>query len=130
MTLNPLIRLLPHGRRFRRGGVTKNPEMEISFCQFKLGRDLKEAHASFTVGYAFKLGADGKPRNVRKLLGDELSVEQAAECIAKWQFRNAAPNSLVTAYFRWDHGVGWTELKVSGKNFSQTIKIEGERCPY
>jgi hypothetical protein len=104
--------------------------MDITFCQFSVGDDIKQAHTSFTVGYSFRLDESGKPKNITRILGSQLSDEQVSACISGWQFSNGVPDSLVTAYFRWEHAIGWTELKVSGKDFSQKIKIEGEKCSY
>jgi hypothetical protein len=108
----------------------KKPETDITFCQLSVSDDDKNAHMSFTVGYSFRLDENGKPREIKKILGSQLNDEQAFACISRWQFPKGASDSLMTAYFRWEHAVGWTELKVSGKDFSQKVKIEGERCPY
>lgn len=111
-------------------GAIKKTEMDITFCQFSLNGDLKKAHTSFTVGYSFRIDENGKPKELNKIIGDQLSDEQVSNCISKWRFSNIDPKSMVTVFFRWEHAKGWTELKVSGKDFSQKVRINGEKCPY
>jgi hypothetical protein len=41
-----------------------------------------------------------------------------------------AANTRLIATFVWEHGIGWTELRVTGKGINQTIKLSGARCAY
>ena len=108
-------------------------ETEVTFCQFPLNEHTKEGNASFTLRYKIKIGDDGKPNQVFDLT--DLPVvyvnkEQAEMCIFNWRFPDLPNDSSLVVFFRWEHGKGWTELSITGKNFKQIIKLSGERCPY
>lgn len=108
----------------------RKTETNISFCQFSLSEDIKAAHESFSVAYTFRLDEEGKPKEIRRVRNSQLGDGPVIACISRWRFTNVAPNSAVVAHFWWEHGVGWTELRVAGKGFTQTLRIDGQRCPY
>lgn len=118
------------GFLFQIDDAAKKQKAEITFCQFSLSDEIKDGNSSFTVGYSFKLDDKGKPKDIKKILGDQLSDEKVISCLSGWHFSDVAYDSLITVFFRWEHAIGWTELTVSGKDFFQKIKIDGEKCPY
>ncbi|HEY8559488.1 MAG TPA: hypothetical protein VIL74_03720 [Pyrinomonadaceae bacterium] len=106
---------------------------EITFCQFPLSQNLKEGNVSFTLRYRFKVGEGGKPVqlvDLSKLPASYVSKEQAEKCISNWRFPDLTPDLSLVAFFRWEHGKGWTKLSIIGKEVNQTIELSGERCPY
>lgn len=104
--------------------------VEIAFCQFLLSDDLKQSNTSFTVSYSFRVDENGRPIDIKRVLGKDLFDDQAASCLSEWKFSGITSRSLLVAAFRWEHGIGWSDLTVTGTGFNQIIKLKGERCPY
>lgn len=103
---------------------------QISFCNFALSDSVKTGNASFNVIYSFDRGEDGRPIRVTKIFDDYIGEDRVSDCLSDWHFEGIKKGTHMIASFRWQHGVGWTEVGASGGGFSQKIKITGERCPY
>lgn len=118
---------------FEQSKGSQNLKMSVDFCHFPLPEYLKESYTNFTLVYLFLINEAGKPTQIKRILGKEISElkdEQVSECLSKWQFDGLARDTRIIVDFRWEHGIGWTEAGVSWKGFSQRIKLSGSRCQY
>ena len=93
----------------------------LSFCQLSLSERLKHANLSFTDGFVFKVDKNGKPVEIRRILGKWVDDQEVVSCVSKWQFSGFEEDSRVIVTFGWKHGVGWTGMRVVSKDFSQVI---------
>jgi hypothetical protein len=103
---------------------------EITFCNFELPDQIKTANASFNVSYSFELDEEGQPVSITKVRDDYVGEEKVTSCLRAWRFRGVRKGAKMVALFRWQHADGWVEVSVSGPDFSQRIKVTGDRCPY
>jgi hypothetical protein len=103
---------------------------EITFCNFDLPKEIKQANASFYVIYSFELNDEGTPVKIVKIIDEYVGLEKVASCLENWRFHGLKNGAHMTASFRWEHAEGWVEAVVTGPDFKQKIKISGERCPY
>jgi len=105
-------------------------EFEIAFCNFDLAAGVKQANASFYVSYSFIVDGEGRPTNITKLRNDYVDEKNVTSCLGEWRFRGVQKGAGVVALFRWQHAEGWVDVSISGPNFSEKIKLTGDRCPY
>jgi len=108
-------------------GQTRRPSADLTFCQFELSDNIKQPHIDFTEAYIFRIGPEGAPAKISRVLGNILNVDAVYRCMSNWRFRGLPKNSALTAYFRWENGMGWTQLRVVSKQFSQTIRTDSKR---
>lgn len=101
-------------------------EVLFSFCKFTLTNSQVQSNLSFTQMYTYKLSKDGKPVNLHRLGKDiYVSDESAAACFANWKFSGFSEGDRIVVFFRWEHGIGWTRMGISSKDFSQSV-INGD----
>ena len=103
---------------------------QITFCNFVLSDSVKVGNESFNVIYSFNIGEEGRPTQISRILDDYVGEARVSDCLSNWRFEGIKKGSHMIASFRWQHGVGWSEVGTSGGGFSQKMKITGERCPY
>ena len=103
---------------------------QIAYCLFSLPDDLKRTNTSFTLRFSFRLDEDGRPTDIKELQGTEVAEDEGASCISQWRFPGIDKGSLLLASFRWEHGVGWTYLSITGRQIYQTITIAGDLRPH
>jgi hypothetical protein len=103
-------------------------EVLSSFCQLSLSEYLRQANLSFTDSYVFKIDVGGKPVEIRNSRSKYTNEEEAVSCISTWKFSGIAPNSVFHVYFSWKHGVGWTQMEIKGKEFSQKTILADRDC--
>jgi hypothetical protein len=106
--------------------IQENVKSEITFCNFEVPAPIKRANASFYVTYSFELDDDGKPAKFSKVRDDYIGEDKVARCLGKWQFRGLSGGTTLVSVFRWQHGLGWVSLTITGKDFFQKIQIEGD----
>jgi hypothetical protein len=99
-------------------------ELEIVFCNLNIPEHIKSANASFTISYAFEIGAEGRPVKIAKIIDSYLSVEEVTPCLSEWRFQGIPKGSKLVASFRWRHGKGWDYLSVSGAQFSHKVIVQ------
>lgn len=100
----------------------------VSFCQFPMSREIMQANLGFREIISFQVDGDGRPFAIKKILGKYLSEDAVRQCISKWSFAGAESNSRFTVSFSWEHGVGWTRMRITGKNFSQVTLRASAVC--
>lgn len=114
---------------FNTKSVNAQKEVLSSFCRLSLSEELKQSNISFTDGFTFRLDKDGKPIDVKRTLGKYVEEEQVKSCLDNWKFSGFAENSRVSVYFSWKHGVGWTQMRITSKDFSQVVVAGNKSCP-
>jgi hypothetical protein len=103
---------------------------EVAFCNFELPRDIKIAHSTFDIVYSFEVNEDGQPVKITRVRDEHVGQATVAACLSEWRFHGIKKAVHMSATFQWQHGEGWTEISITGPDFSQKIKVNGERCPY
>ena len=108
---------------FSTQSVNAQKQVLSSFCQLSLSEDLKQSNLSFTDGFTFKLDKHGRPVGVKRTLGKYVKEEQVRSCLDNWKFSGFAENSRVSVYFSWKHGVGWTQMRITSKDFARVVVV-------
>lgn len=103
---------------------------EVTFCNFDLPRNIKVANATFDIVYSFEVDEEGRPVRITKVNDKYVGEGTVASCMESWRFHGIKNGTRMVALFQWRHGEGWTNINISGPDFSQKIKVGGERCPY
>lgn len=103
---------------------------EVAFCNFGVPRNVKVARSDFNLVYSFELSEEGQPVKIKKIKDDHVGESTVRSCLAGWRFKGHEKGSQIAVVFQWVHGEGWTEMSITGPDFSQKIRIIGERCPY
>lgn len=96
---------------------------EISVCDLEIPNSIKQANASFSVSYSFQLDKEGRPVKVSKIQDRYARKASVEACLSGWRFQGLPQGKHMVASLRWQHGKGWVEIAVVGKNFSQVLKI-------
>lgn len=96
---------------------------EIMFCKFDLPDQIKQAHASFSLIYSFQVDEEGQVVKPIKLTDDYVGEEIVFACLKNWRFKDVSHDSKMVMLMRWEHGIGWVSLSITGKNFSRVIRI-------
>lgn len=108
----------------------ERPQLEVTFCNFRLPAGIKQANASFYVSYSFMVDGEGKPTQIAKLRNDYVDGTEVSSCLEAWRLRGIPTGVAIVAIFRWEHAQGWVELSITGAGLNQRIRLTGERCPY
>ena len=110
------------------------PVIDIDFCQMPLAQWRKDAYLSFTVISSFTIDGNGVPKQIELFSSrgttDFVASSAPVECISRWRFKGIPEGTQFAASFRWEHGIGWTEMSIASPVFNQKIRLSGERCPY
>lgn len=117
---------LADNSRFESSASQSALASEISFCKFELPDYIKQAHASFNLIYSFEVDERGYAVRVHKITDDYVGQEIVSACIGQWRFHGIAKDAKMLMALRWEHGIGWVELSVKGKDFSQVIRIKDD----
>ncbi|MGH9875781.1 MAG: hypothetical protein ACRD9S_25290 [Pyrinomonadaceae bacterium] len=96
---------------------------EISVCDLEIQNSIKQANASFSVSYSFQLDKEGRPVKVSKIQDRYVRKGAVEACLSGWRFQGLPSGTQLVASFRWQHGKGWVEIAVVGKNFSQVVRL-------
>jgi hypothetical protein len=101
--------------------VAQVPKVNVVFCGFEPSKSLVQGHANFTLRVLFLIDQKGKPANPRQVGGFRVDQNQVKKCLSEWDFSGLSANSRVTARFTWKHGIGWTQMDVSGRELNVKI---------
>lgn len=113
-------------------GAFAQQEVLSSFCQFQLTENQRQANRTFTQGFRVSINKDGRVNEVKRILGKEewVATDRAEDCFAQWKFRGFDEGRTFVVYFSWEHGVGWTQMIISGGGYSQITRIgNSDPCP-
>lgn len=106
------------------GGTTAcagPPKDEVVICDVPVSSSVMQANATFNVVYTLDLDAEGRPTKIKPIRNDFLPSEPFQRCFAQWVL--PAKNRLVTVVFRWQHGVGWTDVVIVGLDINRKIVL-------
>lgn len=106
--------------------LKENIQTTITYCK------LPDFHfwRNGNLFYSFTIDQSGKTANIKNIRNDNISEEKVKSCISKWEIKGVPNNSPFVVYFEWKYGRGWTEQRIGGTDFSQTIKIDGTDYDY
>lgn len=93
----------------------------VSLCRLPVESEVNETNTNFTDSYKFRISKDGKPIKVESFQSRFTDVRDVISCLSDWKFTGFSEKSFFFVYFKWEHGVGWSEMRVFSKNFSQTV---------
>lgn len=99
---------------------------EIELCNYHVPPEIARANASFMVVYAVRVDSGGHAAVVEKVKNDFLSSEPFTACLRKWILPTS--NQKVVVTFAWQHGVGWTEIMISGPGIDTRIRVGQGAC--
>ena len=98
-------------------------KVEASFCKLSLSESIKQANATFTNHYFFRVDANGNPTEIRRLRGyDFINDDEVRDCIIDWNFSGFSEKTSFIIAITWKHGVGWLPMKIISKGYSKTVK--------
>lgn len=106
---------------------------EITFCQFDVAENIRHGNASYSIRYSFVPDSKGRPTKLTDLskLSDAFASNADVEsCISSWRLPSPLEGSPSTAFFRWEHAKGWTELIIRSGEFRHFIRLSGSGSPY
>jgi hypothetical protein len=99
--------------------------MQIELCDFKMPKEFARANATFLVAYGLQIGNDGRPTKVEKVkMANDFPIpdEPFVSCVKGWVL--PVVNQRASVLFEWKHGVGWTQIEISGSDFDYVIKVQ------
>ncbi|MGI8542983.1 MAG: hypothetical protein ACR2MD_05825 [Aridibacter sp.] len=99
-------------------------ETTISICNLPVPKGIKQANASFTVNYIFELEKDGKPKNLVKVRDRYVGIKNVSACLNDWRINVDSKDEKMVVNFRWEHGIGWTQILVLNTEYKYVINIK------
>jgi len=100
-----------------------------SFCQVSVADEIKQANMTFTETYSLSISKTGAPSGVRAVKVRFTRLEEIVDCLKEWRFKGFDEGSTCHAEFSWKHGIGWAQMRISCKNFSQQTILGDNACP-
>lgn len=95
--------------------------VEPSFCELAPPESVQQENTSFTEMFRFKLSDTGAPLPAVRLRGEFISANDFSKCVRTWKFHNFAAGDSFLIALRWEHPQGWTELRITSKDYSATF---------
>jgi|SRR5215510_8232328 len=100
-----------------------------SFCQVSIADEIKQANMTFTEIYSFKISKTGAPSDVSAVKVRFTRLEDIVDCLKEWRFKGFDEGSICHVEFSWKHGIGWVQMRISSKNYSQQTILGSSSCP-
>jgi len=97
------------------------PKDEVVICDVAPSPSVMQANVTFNVIFTLDLDSEGCPTKIKAIRNDYLPNEPFERCFAQWAL--PAKNRQVAVVFRWQHGVGWTDLIISGLDINRKIVL-------
>ena len=94
----------------------------IEFCDFNVPSVIAHANTSFSVVYSIEIDDSGNPVKVEKIMNRFLVDEPFIDCFMKWKL--PPEHGTIIIVMDWKHGVGWTQLSLSGKEIHRVFKFK------
>lgn len=101
-----------------RAQTANEKTVEPSFCELAPPESVQQENTNFTEMFRFKLSDTGAPMPAVRLRGEHINASEVTKCIKTWKFRNFEPGDSFLIAFRWEHGPGWTELRITSRDYS------------
>ena len=108
---------------------TTDKEILSSFCNLQIEDNVKHGNNTFTEFYYFEIDEEGKPKNVRERKAKFTHVQEVRDCLTKWKLNGFSQDSIFRVEFSWEHGLGWTQMRIINKEYSQTVLNGDKACP-
>ncbi len=108
--------------------VAQDRKALISFCNLSVNEEVNQANTHFTNRYRFRITEEGKPTSISVANSKFVKLEDIEACLTDWKFVGFSKKNLFVLYLKWEHGVGWSEMKIISKDFSQTISQGSRDC--
>jgi len=102
----------------------------IELCPLQVQEPGISGNASFNVVYAFDVGPDGTPTNIRAVSSKFVEEDLVRKCLENWRLPEQAEKTRLGIIFRWEHAKGWVSLVIFGEHLSEEIRISGDLSPY
>lgn len=106
-----------------------NRQVISAFCDIPISDHLKQANTTFTDVYTFKVDKSGKAVQLRGSRAEFTKLEDIEACLSLWKLNGFANETVFHVEFSWKHGIGWTQMRISSKDFSQVTIIGSKACP-
>jgi hypothetical protein len=112
-------------------GPANKPQKTVlsSFCQAGVADEVKQANMTFTETYSLSISKTGAPSDVRAVKARFTRLEEVVDCLKEWRFKGFDEGSTCHVELGWKHGIGWAQMRISCKNFSQQTILGGNACP-
>ena len=98
--------------------------VEPSFCELAPPESVQQENTNFTEMFRFKLSDTGAPLSAVRLRGEFINANDVSKCVRTWKFHNFAAGDSFLIALRWEHPEGWTELRITSKDYSATFPKE------
>jgi hypothetical protein len=95
--------------------------VEPSFCELSPPEAVKQDNTNFTEMFRFKLSDTGVPLSAVRLRGEFIAASDVSKCVRTWKFHNFEPGDSFLIALRWEHPQGWTELRITSRDYSATF---------
>ena len=95
--------------------------VEPSFCELAPPESVQQEKTNFTEMFRFKLSDTGAPLPAVRLRGEFINASDFSKCVRTWKFHNFAAGDSFLIALRWEHPEGWTELRITSKDYSATF---------
>lgn len=97
-------------------------EDRVELCDFGVTQSLAIANANLRFVFALDIGEGGAPHSIEVLKRAFLGVEPFRACFMRWRLPVA--NERVTVLMEWEHGKGWTSVRISGPSINRVIRVD------
>ena len=110
--------------------------IQVDFCGFELPEWAMRGNLSSSLIVEFYTDEAGAPEEITVLrsLGADSQLVADGEirsCLASWSLPHVPKGTRTVAIWRWDHGKGWTSLRVSpDQGTPVSLRVSGEHSPY
>ena len=95
--------------------------VEPSFCELAPPESVQQEKTNFTEMFRFKLSDTGAPLPAVRLSGEFINANDFSKCVRTWKFHNFTAGDSFLIALRWEHPDGWTELRITSKDYSATF---------
>lgn len=102
----------------------KEVQTTITYCNLELSKEWKLANLTFNSLYSFSVNEKGDVVDIKKIRDDFVGEKVVKSCVSNWKIKGVPDKSRFAVYFKWKHGKGWIEQKISGNGFTQVMNME------
>jgi hypothetical protein len=98
----------------------------IELCDFEVPRAISNANITFSVIYLIEIGPTGSPIKVTRVKNDFLADDPFVNCFRDWVL--LPDHGPVSIILNWKHGIGWTQMSLSGGGYRRVLKFQPGWC--
>ncbi len=93
----------------------------IYFCNLPVSEAAHRGNRYFTETYRLVYANNGATIDVKETEALFTKEEDVLKCVREWKLTGFPERSLIVLTFKWEHGVGWTEMTFRIKGLFQRI---------